>query len=82
MNTSRLERLMEENNRLLREQSEHLISLRALLQTVMVYLPACASGREVDRKAVTRLSTAYATAEGDLRQKQKPKRRRGNRTSH
>jgi hypothetical protein len=76
----KLEILMAENNKLLREQLNHLIALRADLQTVMVYLPACASGREASREAVLRLAKASAHCVTDLtresRQRLKRRRRR------
>jgi hypothetical protein len=73
-----LELLIEENNALMRQQTEQLASVRALLQTIMVYLPACASGREVDRKEVMRIAKAHAATEIALRPKRlrfRPKRK-------
>jgi len=57
---------MEENNALLREQLIQLVSVRAALQVIMVYLPSCASGREPSRDAVTRLGQALQASENDL----------------
>jgi hypothetical protein len=58
---------MQENNRLLAAQLNHLVSIRAAIQVIMVYLPSCASGNEPSREAVMRLVKALAEAEKDLR---------------
>ena len=75
MNTAKLEKLMEENNRLLRQQGEHFVSMRALLQVIMVYLPSCASGRDVEKKTVMRLVNALAEGEKDFRPKKRIRKR-------
>jgi hypothetical protein len=75
----KLEKLMQENNQLLREQAGHFIAMRAALETIMVYLPACATQQFVDRDAVKRITHAYAATQFGLRPwkpfRKRPKRR-------
>jgi len=73
--STKLEKLMEENNALLRQQAAQFGSMCAILQTIMVYLPACASERGADRKAVMRLANACAVAEKDFQPKKRVRKR-------
>lgn len=51
-------KLLRQNNALLLEVLGSLLTIQANLQTVMVYLPACASEREASRDVVTRVCLA------------------------
>lgn len=60
-------KLLRENNALLLELLSSLITIRADIQTIMVYLPACASEREASRDAVMRLVEASHQEDKRLR---------------
>jgi hypothetical protein len=51
-------KLLRHNNALLVEVLGSLLTIQANLQTVMLYLPACASGNDVSRDASMRICQA------------------------
>ena len=56
-------------NALLRDHTDHMISVRAALEVIMVYLPACASGEEPSKATVMRLCKAYEVADKRIRRR-------------
>jgi hypothetical protein len=54
-------------NALLLDHTNHIIAMRAMLQSIMIYLPACASEREASRDVVMRIIRACHTEDKKLR---------------
>ena len=54
---------------LLRDHTDHMISMEATLEVIMAYLPACASGEEVSKATLMRLCKAYDQADKRIRRR-------------
>jgi HEAT repeat protein len=54
-------------NALLLDHTDHIIAMRAMLQIIMIYLPACAYAGEAPKEAVMRLIRACHDEDKRLR---------------
>jgi hypothetical protein len=62
-------------NALLLDHTDHLISIRASLLVMTVYLPACSSRKEPSKEVVMRLGRAYEKEDRRLRRSTRRKLR-------
>jgi hypothetical protein len=62
-------RQLKRMNALLLDHADHIIAMRAMLQIIMIYLPACASEREASRDAVMRIVRASHAEDKKLRKR-------------
>ena len=62
-------RQLKRMNALLLDHTDHIIAMRAMLQVIMIYLPACSSEREASREAVMRIIRASHAEDKKLRKR-------------
>ena len=59
--------LLRVNNGLLIEQMNHLITMRAHMEAIMIFLPSCESAEGADKATTMRLIRAWNMADKRLR---------------